>query len=286
MKRALVGVAVVLISCTEALPPATSAPAPDPVHIEVRSPERVPYTPSLLGTGPTTIAVAIANRGAAPLDVSKLAVRIDAVWQGIAVECRSQAETRSREPSVLRPGEAHSFERAVDCRLPLAGRYAVTVAVAFGADRTWRTVRTYALEVTAPPELAPRALDDHGLVATIGASPAAGNAEKRGHPRVAIALANTTADGMALPPLRVETRARRTSAAWACSSTASFAAPATLAAGEIYRAPVDVSCLGFDVAGAYDVEVVLLVADRAIALGSLRIEVSDDPARVLPAPIR
>lgn len=274
---------VSMLSCTEALAP-SPARSPEPVRIEVRSPERLPYTPSLLGTGPARVAIVIENRGAETLDVSNLALKLDAARAGLAVECLDRPDARgSSDPSALRPGQSHTFERALDCRLPLAGRYDVAVAVAFGRDRGWRVIRTYALEVVAPPELAPRAIDDSGLYATIGAAPVAGSPTKQGHPRVAIALTNTGATPIELPALRVETRVRRKDTPWTCTSTATrLAAPAALAAGGIHREPFEVSCLGFDVEGAYDVEVVLLVgADRAVSLGHLRIDVQDDdPAHV------
>lgn len=285
MKARLAAVlSVFALACTEA--PPQSPHDVGGYRVDVQAPERMAYAPALLGTGPTPMKVVVVNEGAEPLDVSKLSLRFDASGGGVAVHCTEDADPRTSEPGVLAPGARFAFERGVDCRLPLAGPYRVEVFVAFGRDRTWRLVRTYGVDVIAPPGLEPRPLNDSGLLGTIGAAPLAGSADRRGHPRVGLALTNTGGIPIELPPLRVETRATRAGSPWACTSPAvRLSAPPALAAGATHREPFEVGCLGLDVHGQYDVEVMLLVGeDRRVSLGHLRIDVTDDPARVLPAP--
>lgn len=275
---------VMAAACTEA-PPQTALEAAG-AAIDVHAPERAAIAPALLGTGPSFVDVTVANRGNSPLDVSKLALRLEATWGEMTLECVQTAEVRAPEPSVLLPGKSFTFERALDCRLPLEGRYEVRTFVAFGRDRSWRQVSIYDLEVTAPPGLEARPVNDSGLFATIGASPVAGGSSRLGHPRAALALTNSSSIPLELPPMRVETRVLRDGAAWSCVSAAKpLATPPALGAGAVHREPFDVSCLGFDVPGRYDVEVILLVgADRAVSLGHVRIEVQSDPARLRHAP--
>lgn len=284
-----------IAACTEA--PPQSPHDTDRFTLDVRSPDAVTYVPSLLGTGPMPLTVTVANQSDEMLDVSALALRIEATQAGLALRCDEQAEGRRAEPTQLAPGKSFTFRRELDCRLPLAGTYAVAVAVAFGRERTWRTVRSYALDVSAPEGLEPRALDDTGLFATIGAAPLAGAPTKGGHPRAAIALTHTGPTPLELPPMRVETRVRRSDTPWACTSkSAMLATPPALAPGAVYREPFDVTCLGLDVPGIYDVEVLLwmgrsspaartaALGERAVPLGHLRIEVEDDPARLRVLP--
>jgi hypothetical protein len=288
MKRAIIAIALATLACSEALTARPPNALPEGIGVDVQAPERVPYTPSLLGTGPTSVVVVIANQGAEPLDVSKLALRVVAARPGLSLECPEEEGYADHDPAVLEPGKSHRFAREVDCRLPFAGRYTLSVAVALGPERAWRPAKTRELEVTAPPELAPRLMDDRGLIATIGATRFAGNATKRGHPRVGIALSNVGAGPIELPPVRVETRARHRDAPWSCTSTAAaLSFPTRLESGSVHRRSVDVACLGFDAPGPYDVEIVLGIGDdRQIPLGSLRIDIGDDPAYVLPAPLR
>lgn len=286
----LAGLALTSASCTEGTPPHSphdGARESGRVMVEVHAPSSVPYAPALLGTGPAPVMVVVANDGVEPLDVSRLAVRFEASGGGVAVRCVDEAPPRTAEPTTLAAGARRTFDRSLDCRLPLAGPYQVAVSVAFGRDRAWRLVRTYEVEVVAAAGLEPRPLNDSGLVATIGGALESGTADRRGHPRIALALINTGTVPLEIPPLRVETRVRRQETPWTCTSAAvPLSSPPAIAAGATFRHPFDVSCLGFDVRGSYDVEVVLLVgSDRAVSLGHLRIDVTDDPARVLPAPL-
>lgn len=270
----------------------TFAAAAVDVAAELRSPSRVRWTATTLGPAKPTLAIVIANRGAAPLDVSDLHVHLEAVREGVSFRCAKEVGPPSsvREPQILAPGTTFAFERALDCALPLVGSYAVRVAVSFGrAD--WaapREVRAFTIRVFSTPEVAPRNVDPiPGLWGAIGAGAVLFGDSGQGSGRIVVALVNGGRVPLELPRFRLALQVFRVGAPIPCEDEPTdLGAPAVLGAGASYREALEVSCLGLGAPGKYDVVARLQIGGgtdgRAVELGRLRVEITGDPARRLP----
>lgn len=273
-------------------PAATASASSGDVTVDLRAPLRVRYVPHLLGPAKPTLGVIVTNRSRAPVDVSNLTVRVDAAREGVAFRCAEKvgAPVGEREPVVLQPGQSFTFERALDCALPLVGSYAVRVAVSFGAGE-WaapREVRAFTLRVAAVKTEEPRAVEGvTGLFAGLGASGVVlgGDTASGAHGRVAVAIVNGGRVPLELPPLKLALRVTKLGTPIPCEDEPTpLKAPRVLGAGAVYTEPIDVSCIGLGRAGAYDVEARLLQpggadGDRVTELGTVRIVVDASPAR-------
>lgn len=269
---------------------ATLAVAREPeVEAALASPRRVLYSASTMHAPPPTVRVTITNPSSSALDVSDLRVRLEVVREGVTIPCGkpSEPEQRAREPLSLAPGASETYLRTVDCPLPLAGTYAARVFVAFGHDGPWsegRAVRELAIQVAAPPDAQPRAIDAvPGLFAGIGAGCEA-SPTLDGKGRLYVSLVNARRERIAVPPLRLAVRVRKLGTLIPCEDEpAALPAPAMLEPGSARTLPVELSCLGLGVEGTYDVDARLVIDESARPsehpLGTLRIFVSTDPAR-------
>lgn len=296
----LASVLVLATACgaPEASPPRARAQhltvveqAPADVAVELRAPKRARWLSSTLSPATPPLAVVVTNRSAAPIDVSDLRVHLDAVREGVSFRCAVEVgpPPGAREPSALAPGESFVFERAIDCTLPLTGRYDLKASVSFGqsASRAPRAVRALTLDVKAPEKLEPRPVNAlPGVFAAIGSSAVLVGESGRGSGRIAVALVNGSSRPVALPTLHLALQVFRAGSPIPCEDAPiALAVPSPLAPGDVHRAPVDVSCLGLDTPGKYEVVVRLRIGERADSaeeLGRLRIEISDDPARRMP----
>ena len=178
------------------------------------------------------------------------------------------------------------FERAIDCMLPLTGRYEIKVSVSFGQgpSRVVRTVREVKLDVQAPNHLEPKPVSAiPGLYAAVGSSALLVGESGRGSGRIAVALVNGASQPIELPKLRLALQVFRAGSSIPCEDAPiDLDVPSLLAPGQTQRSPVDVSCLGLYTPGRYEVVVRLRIGDAAEELGRLRVEISDDPARRMP----
>lgn len=264
---------------------------PANISIEIRAPNRARWLSSTLSPASTPLGVVVTNHSPAPVDVSDLRVHLEAVREGVSFHCANEIGPApdAREPPALESGESFEYERTMDCTLPLTGRYSVKTWVSFGQgpSRVTRPVRELALEVMAPDHLEPKPLSIlPGLYGAVGSSALLVGESGRGSGRIAVALVNGAARPLALPTLRLAVRVFRSGSPIPCEDAPiKLDAPSPLAAGEPYRVPVDVSCLGLDTPGKYEVVVRLLLDERgdparaSEELGRLRVEISDDPAR-------
>jgi hypothetical protein len=270
------------VTATTATPPAK--PAAD-VDVQVRAPLHARYSAGLLGAGHPSLAIVVTNRGSEPLDVSSLRVHLEARRDGISFGCAEEAAAPAgeREPAALRPGESFTFDRELDCALPLLGAYSVKVSVSFGhAD--WaapREARAFVLTVSALAGIEPRRVEAvPGLWASLGASATLPGAPPGSHGRIVVSLISSAKKPLELPPLRLGFRVTRVGSTIACEDEPiPLATPAVLPVGAIHRQPVEVSCLGLGVPGTYDVAARLIVPrgsdlPDAYELGRLRIEVT------------
>jgi hypothetical protein len=262
------------------------------VEVQVRGPLRVRYDPNIAGAVTPSLAVVVTNRSSQSLDVSDLLAHLEAVRDGVAFRCANEigAPLGVREPSTLAPGASHTFDRALDCALPLVGTYSVRIAVSFGNGRfrIARDVHAFSLTVTAPPNAGPREVRAQpGLWAAMGASRQLVGGAKSGHGHTVVTLVNSSPKPIEVPRMRLAFRVYRVGNPIPCEDQPiSLGSPAALGPGDAYSEPADLSCLGLAVPGSYDVAARLIVpggseGDREVALGRLRIDVVADPNFVI-----
>jgi hypothetical protein len=143
-------------------------------------------------------------------------------------------------------------------------------------------VRAFTLSVAALANVGPREIENRpGLWASVGVGDTLTGA---GSGRTVMALVNATAKPIEVPRMRLAFRVYRAGGNIACEDEpTALGSPAVLAAGETYREPVDLSCIGLSVAGRYEIRPRLIVSDgangdREIPLGTSHMEVFDDPS--------
>lgn len=261
--------------------------------MRVRAPLHARYEPTLAGAAKPSLAVIVTNGSAQPLDVSDLRVHLNATRKGVAFRCASEvgAPLGEREPVVLAPGQSFTFDRELDCALPLVGAYAVRVAVSFGkgAFRMPRYLEAFTLTVTALPSVEPREVEGvPGLWASMGSNDKLAGGVGRGFGRTVLTIVNATHRPIELPRMRLVLRVYKVGNPIPCvDQPRDLPLPTVLGPGDAYNELVEVSCLGLAVAGTYDVAPWLIVprgaeGDREIALGRLRVDVVTDPTLFIP----
>jgi hypothetical protein len=264
------------------------------VTAEIRGPTRVRYEPALLGVTRPIMRITVRNRGSAPVDVQNLRARLVATRDGTPFRCAHEIgpPERSPETQVLSAGTSAVFERALDCALPLAGKYSVRVVVAFGHAAPWSegaAVQTLELNVVAPANREPVPIQSiPGLWAAVGAGGVVSATSKDASGKLAIALVNGGATTIEIPPLRLALRVYRAGLSVPCEDEPiKLQTPASMAPGRTHVEVLQVSCLGLAKPGRYEVAARLLVAggsaESELELGRFRVEVSSDPARLDPA---
>jgi hypothetical protein len=266
------------------------------VEVTLASASRVLYSPPTLRAPRPAVRVTITNSTRARLDVSRVRVRLDVRRGGIRVPCEriSEPDIAAREPVALAPGASATYLRTVDCPLSLAGRYDAQVIVGFGAGGEWsggRPVRELTLVVAAPTDARPRPIAAiPGVFAAVGAGPVVPTTYGKGA-RLVVLLVNARSERVALPPLLLAVRVTHVGTAVVCEDEpAPLVAPASLEGGAAVTRAIDVSCLGPGAIGTYEIAARLLVEQEGTehdhALGSLRLEVTNDPShmnrRMLP----
>ena len=250
------------------------------VRAELRGPARIQYRPSVLGPGRPTLRVTITNRGREPLDVGDLRVHLSALREGVAFPCTPDAGASpdAREPRSLPSNTTATFERTVDCSLPLVGVYAVRVGVSFGHGdwASTREVKTFALGIFAAEDTGPRPIEGvTGLYGVVGANPLLPGGIGAGVGHIIVALVNGGQAPLEMPRLRLALRVYRLGSAIPCEDEPlKLAAPRVLSPGAVYQERIEVSCLGLEIPGRYEVIARILgEPDRETEVGRLRIDV-------------
>jgi len=231
------------------------------------------------------LGVVVMNRSARALDVTDLHVHLEASHERPLSRCAAEVgpPPRAREPVTLAPGASFVYERTLDCAIPSVGAYVVRVTVSFGKReaRTEREVRAFRLSLSPLPTVTARQITTvPGLWAAMGTSEKLPGAPYGEHGRTLLALVNTSRTALELPAMRLLLRVYREGSAIPCEDEpVVLRPPAVLAPADTYYEPVEISCLGLSVAGAYEVAARLVVpqgveGDREIALGRLRVEVA------------
>lgn len=250
------------------------------VGVEVRAPSRLRYSPAVLGAPRAPVEVVVTNRTSEDLDVTGLRLRFAAVREGVSFGCHPDgvASFSAREPRSLAPGATFTYQRWLDCELPLTGIYELRPAVTFGRAVAAISVAPLRVRVVAPRTSDPEPIDDRGLFIAIGTSKFVASRPGRGNASAEVAVVNGSTRGLSTPRIRLLTRVRINGYPLTCESdSVAVDVPPVLASGAVYRERVDVPCVGLEHPGVYGIEVrALLDETREVLFGTLRVEITRD----------
>lgn len=294
---------LVVASCAAPPPREPVAPASvssatlDPsssVSVYLEGASRVRYQPSTLSARRSPLRVIVINHMSVPLDVSSLKTHLSVTRDGVAFPCPAEDEraaSQRREPTSIDPKQSATFERTVDCPLPMMGHYHIDVAVSFGREGHWATprpIRTLSMRVSASPDVAPRALDAApGLWGAIGAANLVAGSSSAAKGKIVLSIVNGSAQDVAVPRMRLGLQVFRGSGTIPCEDEPiPLNTPALLKPGQSHSEPLEVSCLGLSTPGRYEVRGRLIpegaAPEREQPIGRLSIEISADPTRIVP----
>lgn len=207
-----------------------------------------------LGVAAAFIKIRLTNPGPRDVPVGQLHATFAATRNGVAFPCNSHvgAAAGTPEPSHLEPGRSFTFERLLDCSMPLPGRYEVSVW-AHTADREPTEpsagvfVGTVAIDVTASAN-APRLVSLGGEVYAVmsGAPmsvPMGADAWAGGHYQVAVALVNGSDRTVTVGPSSLSLLVSREGELLPCTEGRILLhEPDALAPGTVHVVRVPVTC--------------------------------------------
>jgi hypothetical protein len=281
-------------------PSAAPSAAPPTFRLSLRAPSRVTYDPQALGASGAFVTVVLQNVGACTANVPRLHASFAASRDGVAFRCNAHvgAPVGAMEPSWLGPGQSFSFERLLDCSMPLTGRYEVTVAVhpvedeagAQGAPQPAGTFAgSFAVDVVAHDGEAPHPLPAcPGLYALMtGAStapPYSAGVSTAGRYSLVLARVNAANREAVVGPARLSLAVSRDGTPISCPAGQSVPVPpATLEAGAINVDRVPLPCEPLPEGRYGIVGTLALGGGDAIEIGHVEVVVTTELP--FPAPV-
>jgi hypothetical protein len=304
-RTTLLGVAQVALATASCSPPRTSSlvmptpsssavPAPSDAQgrelaghpglsVRLLSRRRIPYDPNMLGAGGTSLGVELTNTSNAEIPVESLHAFLSPTREGVPFPCVADISAGGgiREPKSLRPGEAFTFHREIDCRLTMPGTYDVAVKVEVGPAKPVDAGRfSFELEARGPrvPRPHPAVPGLFAIVTGDNASRPQGSAAAPGY-AVVIGIVNAGPRAIGLPGARVLFRVTRVGTSLPCMDEPVVVhSPSKLDPGQTFVERVPITCV-MNKPGTYDIDSALLVGDdgREGPLGRVRLTVSNDP---------
>jgi len=271
-RAALLGaVAIPACSTPHAYAPTVSSPAavtesePRPVlrddlsdvRASLRAPPRFAYDAQSLGVAGQFVSIRLENVTGRVVPIDHLHAAFSATREGVAFACNThvRAGAGAIEPARLEPGQSVTFERLLDCTMPLPGRYDVRVWIhAADRDESERDragiglfAGSFQVDVT-PNGNIPRPVSSRaGLYALMtGAStapPMPADAWAKGGYEVVVALINASNRAVAVGPSHASLLVFKTGAPLPCAGRQErLAEPETLAPGGVRVTRVPVEC--------------------------------------------
>jgi hypothetical protein len=312
LRSATLAALVLLNACPAPPPPVVPEPPPAPTrsvppdgarlpsHPElqaaVHAPARAPYDPNALGPAGRTIAVALTNRGTQTVAIGELRASFTASRDGVAFPCREHigGSPRNREPSALPPGHSFTFERDLDCTMPLPGQYDVKVFLRLGRDDAalpQEPAGAFVLELFATSPRVPHPFPSRrGLYALMTGNrrtpPLSADEWKRGDYHVVVALINAGTQTVRVGAGKLAFQVCRQGAKTLCTGQAeAVPLPNELGAGAVHvvQAPI----AGAPSAeGRYEIVGRLSLGDGGddVEIGRIPLHVSGDPSLYAPEP--
>jgi hypothetical protein len=269
--RAVALLVALLAACGSSQPPVSPVAPPGPpstppgpavgelseLRASLHVPARVDFDPQSLGIARHFVSIRLENTGTHDVLVDHLHATFSAVRDGVAFQCNAHVRGAEGaiEPSHLAPGQSFTLERALDCTMPLPGRYELRVwihhAELEGQERSRPGGGVYVgaspVEIVAQNN-APLAVPSHpGLYALLtGATvsaPMPSDAWMKGGYQVAVALVNGGPAPATLDSARVSLLVFKEGAGLPCAGREQpLDEPDVLAPGEVHVVRVPVTC--------------------------------------------
>ena len=272
------------------------------VQATVHAPARAAYDPSALGPGGKTVAVALTNRGTQTVEIGEMRASFTASRDGVTFPCAAHksGSPRNHEPTELLPGHSFTFERDLDCTMPLPGRYDVNVFVRLGRDDAGAAPQAaaagaFALELVATSARVPHPFPSRrGLYALMTGNrrtpPLSAGAWKRGDYHVVVALINAGTRTVHVGPGKLAFEvcregSRADSKVPGTGQAEAVELPKELGAGAVFVAKAPIVG-GPSSEGRYEIvgRLTLTETGEEVEIGRIPLHVSGDPSLYAPEP--
>ena len=263
------------------------------LRVSVHAPASAPYRSPTLGIGADKVVIRMTNVSSERVDVEHLHASFSAARDGVEFPCEEHVvgATKVREVAILEPGQSSTFERSLDCMMPLPGVYHVRTYVHFGEDDApLRAPRNLAgrfdivLESTDARARAHPYPSRDGLYAIMTGTPLSGpattNLAKSGY-KVSIALINGGPRPSRVGSFHFSYLVYRENDPLPCSGESeTFSGPPFIAAGHVHMVTSRIACV-LAAEGRYVVigKLVIEHEGEGIEIGRLNFDVTRDPTR-------
>ncbi len=302
---------LLVAACTEATGRAGPLEAPTPVaaqavaagialahhpelRVSIRTAPSAIYDPIAIGPVGQLVWIRLTNTGTQSRAVDHLDVSFSAARNGVSFPCEEHAANLARvhEPSWLEPGEGFTFERELDCRMPLVGRYDVRAYVRLGnapAAERGDLAGTFPLELIAHGTTVPQPYPSRDglfvlLTGSRGTHPLAAEAWARGDYHVVVAVINGSRRNVRVGPASLAFLVYKEGSSLPCSGQGeSLALPEELPPGGLRVVHAPVACAPSE-EGRYVIVGRLSLRDvgQEIEVGRVPLEVTRDPLLFAP----
>lgn len=261
------------------------------LRVALRAPVTAAYHSPTLGIGGETISIRLTNASKEPVAVEHLHAAFSAIREGVEFPCKDHVEGSDahREVNRLEPGQSATFERSLDCTMPLPGIYHVHTFLHFGEDdgsaRAPRNLAgSFDLVLLGTDRRAQPYPSHEGLYAIMTGTPlsgpATGDLGKSGY-KVAIALINAGPQPSRVGSFHFSYLVYRENDPLPCSGESeTFSGPPYIAPGRVHIVTSRVACV-LATEGHYVVVGKLVIEHdgEGIEIGRLNFDVTRDPTR-------
>jgi len=273
---------------------ASQADAHSALNVVIIAPPTAAYDISTFGPTTRTVSVRLVNEGDHPVDIAGADTVFSVTRDGVSFACPAHPRKHEHKhvPEYLPPGEPFSFERTVDCTMPLPGSYKLRVYITFDEDSA-NTVADFADEVTfnvLPDNHAPKPYPSrNGLYVVMGGDivthPLLPEGWARGDYHVVVAVINATNHSIPVGPARLSFLTYKSRSSLPCSGQAeTLSFPSQIAAGTMLTSAASVTCAPSE-EGVYEIVGHLALAqagDTEVEIGRVDLTVTSDPHFFVP----
>ncbi len=285
---------------TVGAPIAVAKVAPDPglpgdlsgLRASIRAPSHFDYDPQSLGAAAHFVSIHIENVGSRAVPIADLHASFATTREGVAFPCNThvRAPAGALEPVLLYPAQSTTFERLLDCSMPLPGHYEVRVRIhtgereseVGGSQGAGVFVGAFAVDVVANGNV-PRPVSSRvGLYAEMTGAPTAppmpADAWAKGGYRVVVALMNGSDHSVAVGPAHVSMLVFKQGSALPCTGQRQhLAEPDSLKPGAVHVERVPVTCAPTE-EGRYEIVGRLAVGnEQEVEIGRVGLLVTQSP---------
>lgn len=267
------------------------APERAPAHLDVEIDKPAPshFDATRLGPADRTVRIHVKNDGDRVIALTPVEVTFSAARNGVVFPCGTSTwQPKTRQPERLAPNATFTFEREIDCAMPLPGSYDLEAHVSFGKGLS--VDRPISFVVLDSP-LAPVAYPGRdGIYVTLLGGPytppLSEHEWERGVYHVVVAVINAGSTRAPLGEGRLFFLTYRAGSRLPCSGQSeALPFPAYIEPGSIAKVPSPVACAPSE-EGIYEIVggFALGAKEPAMQIGRIHLTVSSEPPLFAPAP--